>query len=321
VDKYAPRHFSDLLSPERTNRDVLRWIKSWDPAVFGTQAPPAKKITSKYGNNSWGKSTAPLAPENKNDPNDRSPPEHKAILICGPPGLGKTTLAHIVAKHAGYTPFEINASDDRSSSKLTQKIKDAMEMQAMFGENKPNCIILDEIDGAQNGGESRSAIAAIVRMIKNTTATGGSQKGSKQSVGHVTRPIICICNNLYAPALRPLRAVAKIFVMNATKSKRLGSRIKTICRQEKVVLRPDALQILCSRTDNDIRSCLNTLQFLSTRCSLVSRDQIMNTCVGHKDRKVALFDAWKSIFHAKAAGARRATQVHTATTDHHRSRR
>ena len=57
-------------------------------------------------------------------------------LFHGPPGLGKTTLAHIVAKHAGYNPFEINASDDRSTSILTQKIKDAMEMQTMFGENK-----------------------------------------------------------------------------------------------------------------------------------------------------------------------------------------
>ena len=100
------------------------------------------------------------------------------------------------------------------------------------------------------------------------------------------------------------------------------NRIKTICRQEHVVLRPEALNILCQRTDNDIRSCLNTLQFLSTRCSLISRDHIMNTCVGHKDRKVALFDAWKSIFHTKAEGARRSNQVTTATSNlHHRGSR
>ena len=35
-------------------------------------------------------------------------------MLYGPPGLGKTTLAHVVASHAGYNVVEMNASDDRS---------------------------------------------------------------------------------------------------------------------------------------------------------------------------------------------------------------
>lgn len=38
----------------------------------------------------------------------------RAILITGPPGIGKTTSAHMVAKLEGYTPIELNASDARS---------------------------------------------------------------------------------------------------------------------------------------------------------------------------------------------------------------
>jgi replication factor C subunit 1 len=38
----------------------------------------------------------------------------RAVLISGPPGIGKTTSAHLVAKQVGYNPLELNASDARS---------------------------------------------------------------------------------------------------------------------------------------------------------------------------------------------------------------
>ena len=38
----------------------------------------------------------------------------RAVMITGPPGIGKTTSAHLCAKLAGFTPVELNASDARS---------------------------------------------------------------------------------------------------------------------------------------------------------------------------------------------------------------
>uniref|UniRef100_F6I6Z5 Uncharacterized protein n=1 Tax=Vitis vinifera TaxID=29760 RepID=F6I6Z5_VITVI len=35
VDKYAPSSFTELLSDEQTNREVLLWLKQWDSCVFG----------------------------------------------------------------------------------------------------------------------------------------------------------------------------------------------------------------------------------------------------------------------------------------------
>jgi replication factor C subunit 1 len=38
----------------------------------------------------------------------------RGVMITGPPGIGKTTSAHMCAKLAGFTPIELNASDARS---------------------------------------------------------------------------------------------------------------------------------------------------------------------------------------------------------------
>ncbi|RVW85781.1 hypothetical protein CK203_055385 [Vitis vinifera] len=37
VDKYAPSSFTELLSDEQTNREVLLWLKQWDSCVFGSE--------------------------------------------------------------------------------------------------------------------------------------------------------------------------------------------------------------------------------------------------------------------------------------------
>jgi replication factor C subunit 1 len=39
---------------------------------------------------------------------------YRAVMITGPPSIGKTTSAHLVAKLEGFMPIELNASDARS---------------------------------------------------------------------------------------------------------------------------------------------------------------------------------------------------------------
>ena len=201
-------------------------------------------------------------------------------------------MAHVAASHAGYNPIEINASDERTGKALKRRIMDAMQMKSMFGNKKPNCIILDEIDGAASSrGESRSAIETIIKMIK------ASQKGaSAKDSAVITRPIICICNDQYAPVLRPLRKVADCFSFKTAKCERLVKRLRDICRAESIHVPGNVLSALCKRTDNDIRSCLNTLQFLSCQKSRVTLQDLESNAVGHKDQKASLFEVWDGVF-------------------------
>ncbi|KAI7740053.1 hypothetical protein M8C21_006229, partial [Ambrosia artemisiifolia] len=85
------------------------------------------------------------------------------LLLCGAPGLGKTTLAHVAARHCGYRVVEINASDDRSSSTIESKILDVVQMNSVMADSRPKCLVIDEIDGAL--GDGKGAVDVILKMV------------------------------------------------------------------------------------------------------------------------------------------------------------
>ena len=306
VDQYTPRSFAELLSSERVNRQVLGWVKSWDPAVFKREQSKTPHVVKQ----AFASKEAAGGNDNKGDQSFfKKKTPAKVILLSGPPGAGKTTLAHVAARHAGYNPIEINASDVRTGTTLHRRIIDAMEMQSMFGNKKPNCIILDEIDGAASArGDSKSAIDMLVKMVNatNKAAAGGDgakKKGKGKSESIITRPIICICNDQYAQVLRPLRGVADSFNFRSTKTERLVKRLKDICRQENIHVPGNVLSVLCNRTDNDIRSCLNTLQFLACQRASITLHDLEGNSVGHKDQKASLFEVWSNVFSKQSTEA------------------
>jgi len=165
-------------------------------------------------------------------------------------------MAHIIAKHAGYRPVEVNASDDRTSTLLKQHVLRAMES----GLSKvPNCIILDEIDGA----DAQATISTLVEIIKEEIPL----KVGKGRKPFLRRPIIFICNQKYAPALRPLLPYAQQFEVTPPSSERLISRIRAILSAEGISVGGGSslLNQLVHATGGDIRSALFSLQFASSR--------------------------------------------------------
>jgi chromosome transmission fidelity protein 18 len=159
TDKYRATKFVDLLGDERVHRDIMRWLKHWDFCVFGKEIPKSSAYHSNYNNHNQNnvnnhnpKNITPAfgAPV-QIDPYKR--PAHRILMLHGPPGLGKTTVAHVAATLAGYEVLEINASDERSGTAARDRIVEAVEtigIDRSGRRGKERCIILDECDGSDS---------------------------------------------------------------------------------------------------------------------------------------------------------------------------
>lgn len=278
VDKYRPQKYVDLLSDESTNRTILKWLKMWDQVVFNIKPKDAKilpesslvqrqmntfnKTTGKFeSTGGWQSKRRKVGNFNSNR-DELGRPVQKVILIAGCPGLGKTTLAHVIAKQAGYNIREMNASDDRSVEAFRQALESGTQMKSVLSaDKKPNCIILDEIDGAPV-----AAIDFLVKFVSDKLGVAeNTMKKRKPGTGKDTmilkRPIICICNDLYTPALRQLRQIGFVVSFPPISSAKLAERLHVIAKKEGLKTDLGTLLVLAEKTNCDVRSCISMMQF------------------------------------------------------------
>ncbi|THC88313.1 hypothetical protein EYZ11_012237 [Aspergillus tanneri] len=250
TEKYRARKFTDLIGDERTHRSVLRWLKGWEPIVYPNLA---KSKPKKSGNSS----------------EEEERPHRKVLLLCGPPGLGKTTLAHVCAKQAGYEVLEINASDERSRDVVKGRIRDALGTENVKGMNvevgeqrvrkvgRPVCVVVDEVDGVVSGsgagGGEGGFMKALIDLVlldqKNATRSDQDSTGKKRKgdTFRFLRPLIMVCNDVYHPSLRPLRAssIAEMIHVRQAPLENVVSRMKSIFSNEGIPADNDGVRRLC----------------------------------------------------------------------------
>jgi len=204
-------------------------------------------------------------------------PKTKPILLTGPPGIGKTTLAHLIAKRCKYDVLEVNASEDRSASAVKKLFLSGHTASI----DKKYIMILDEVDGMSSG--DRGGIAAIAAVLPTCTF-----------------PALCIANEKGNPAkLRPLTLACTVIKMARPVKSTIAKAIYTkLVEPLKLPIKLKALEELVEQSGNDIRSVINSLQFYST--SGGEKDSIL---------RLDAFSAAGKLFNSSASLAARSELV------------
>src|SRR5881296_3997052 len=78
VEKYRPKDLDDVAGNPTAVAELRKWAAAWQ----------------------------------------RGRPDKKAVILQGPPGIGKTSAALALAKEMGWSVVEMNASDSRNAEAI-----------------------------------------------------------------------------------------------------------------------------------------------------------------------------------------------------------
>lgn len=212
-NKYQPTHIDEVIG----NKTNIQKIKEW---LFNFKK---------------GKKDTPII-----------------LFIYGPPGIGKTTIAHLVLKYYQYDTIEFNASDVRSQKAVKEnisKILNNTNISTMKKNNDKNYvgIIMDEIDG-MSGGE-KGGVGELINLIKP----------DKNKINYIN-PVICICNNSTDKKLAEIKKISLEIEFNKPSEVDLMKITENIVKKEEIKIEENALHLLVKYSQQDVRRLTFLLQ-------------------------------------------------------------
>lgn len=225
TEKYRPSKLDDVIGNQRAKTSMREWAKGWS----GKEAPAVR-----------------------------------AIILAGPPGVGKTTCAIALAKEMSWDYIEMNASDKRTGKELKRIVIPGASTNTFspdgtyfsLDESKRHVIILDEADNIDSRDDI-GGIAAVSELLKVTL-----------------QPVVLIVNDLYELTRRSesIKKACKVIRFEGLKREELARVLHDIGEAEKIGIGYEAALKLVDMAGGDARAAINDLQSIAVRDSVTIKD-------------------------------------------------
>ena len=252
--KYKPRSLAQIVGNKEAIEKFVDWVKSWERGI----------------------------------------PKKKAVLIYGPPGIGKTVTVEAVAYDFHMEFVEKNASDYRTEEAVNHFAGLASQYGSLFGGKR--IILLDELDGL-TGTADRGGVKAITDIVKNAQF-----------------PIILISNVAYDPRFTNLRNYCLLIEFKKPSAGDVLKHLNRICASEGIKAEESALKFIAQRSEGDVRSAVNDLQALAQGKKTLTYADV--SWLGYRDRQESIFNVLRLIIYGKtSASAKQAANMADVDVD------
>ncbi len=249
TEKYRPRLVREIVGNKQAIQQFMEWMRGWE----------------------------------------KGGPASKAVILAGPPGVGKTSLVLAYAHEYGWDLVEINASDERSGERLRELLGASVSQATLTGTRK-RIILVDEVDGIA-GKEASGGVAVLTSLIKASRV-----------------PIVLVANDPWDARLAPIRQIAPIIKFSRVRRDEIFRHLKTVSEWEHLDIDDQVLREVSARAEGDLRGAINDLQLLASGSE---NPTFLLPSLGERDREKTPFDVLAGVFGAKTASDGRLLTLNT----------
>lgn len=176
------------------------------------------------------------------------------LLLFGPPGIGKTTLANIILNENNFDPIEFNASEFRNQKLIKEHIEEINGniniLDFMCQKKKQIGIIMDEIDGMSSGDRGGLSELISIMFKKNKNKDFNSS------------PFICITNTI-DKKIKSIKDKSCYIKFSSPNNFQLNLLLKKILENENIKLEDESiLNNIAKHSQYDFRRLINLAEYI-----------------------------------------------------------